>query len=130
MTGEMAQEKDAIEAQAVENAPTHDQKHANATDFEAPAQHVQELSEAQHINLSWRTWIVVFVACFAIMAQVFVVVAAGSVIAFIIRDLGDGDRAGWIIGEPHRTLVVKPALIVQQRDLCSCKALCHRWWAG
>jgi MFS family permease len=31
------------------------------------------------------------------MAQVFVVVAAGSVIAFIIRDLGDASLAGWII---------------------------------
>ena len=30
-------------------------------------------------------------------AQVFVVVAAGSVIAFIIRDLGDAPLAGWII---------------------------------
>lgn len=42
---------------------------------------------------------VVFVTCFAIMAQVFVVVAAGSVIAFIIRDLGDASIAGWIIRE-------------------------------
>jgi hypothetical protein len=31
------------------------------------------------------------------MAQVFVVVAAGSVIGFIVRDLGDGAIAGWII---------------------------------
>ncbi len=31
------------------------------------------------------------------MAQVFVVVAAGSVIGFIIRDLGDAEIAGWII---------------------------------
>lgn len=31
------------------------------------------------------------------MSQVFVVVAAGSVIAFIIRDLGDAPIAGWII---------------------------------
>ena len=31
------------------------------------------------------------------MAQVFVVVAAGSVIAFIIRDIGDASLAGWII---------------------------------
>ncbi len=31
------------------------------------------------------------------MAQVFVVVAAGSVIAFIIRDLGQPSLAGWII---------------------------------
>ena len=34
------------------------------------------------------------------MAQVFVVVAAGSVIAFIVRDLGDGAVAGWIIQVP------------------------------
>jgi MFS family permease len=31
------------------------------------------------------------------MAQVFVVVAAGSVIGFIIRDIGDAPIAGWII---------------------------------
>jgi hypothetical protein len=36
----------------------------------------------------------------SIMAQVFVVVAAGSVIAFIVRDLGDGAVAGWIIQVP------------------------------
>lgn len=35
----------------------------------------------------------------SIMAQVFVVTAAGSVIAFIIRDLGDGSIAGWVIQE-------------------------------
>lgn len=33
----------------------------------------------------------------SVTAQVFVVVAAGSVIAFIIRDLGDAPIAGWII---------------------------------
>ncbi len=33
----------------------------------------------------------------SVMAQVFVVVAAGSVIAFIIRDMGDPTIAGWII---------------------------------
>jgi hypothetical protein len=53
--------------------------------------------DAEHIRLGWRSWMVVFVTCFAIMAQVFVVVAAGSVIAFIIRDLGDASIAGWII---------------------------------
>lgn len=31
------------------------------------------------------------------MAQVFVVVAAGSVIGFITRDLGDASIAGWVI---------------------------------
>jgi hypothetical protein len=33
----------------------------------------------------------------SVTAQVFVVVAAGSVIAFIIRDLGEASLAGWII---------------------------------
>jgi hypothetical protein len=32
-----------------------------------------------------------------VAGQVFVVVAAGSVIAFIIRDIGDAPLAGWII---------------------------------
>lgn len=31
------------------------------------------------------------------MGQVFVVVAAGSVIAFIVRDLGEASISGWII---------------------------------
>ncbi|RFU35627.1 hypothetical protein B7463_g718, partial [Scytalidium lignicola] len=58
------------------------------------------LDDNYHINLSWRSWVVVFITCFAIMAQVFVVVAAGSVIAFIIRDLGEPAIAGWIIQGP------------------------------
>ena len=56
--------------------------HDAALEKEAPMEHIAELQAAQHINLTWRSWMVVFVACFAIMAQVFVVVAAGSVIAF------------------------------------------------
>ncbi|KAI6800267.1 aldolase [Hortaea werneckii] len=53
-----------------------------------------------HIHLTWKTWMVVSISCFAIMAQVYVVTAAGSVIAFIERDLGDGGIAGWIIQGP------------------------------
>lgn len=65
-----------------------------------PAEYVNEYNE--QVNLSWRSWMVVLVSCFAIVAQVFVVTAAGSVIAFIIRDLGKdspdaGALAGWII---------------------------------
>ena len=86
------------DAQAIETVQPAPQAQEKSLAFDAPTQHVHELNAAQHINLSWRTWIVVFVACFAVMAQVFVVVAAGSVIAFIIRDLGDADLAGWIIG--------------------------------
>lgn len=35
------------------------------------------------------------------MAQVFVVVAAGSVIAFIVRDLGEASISGWVIQVCH-----------------------------
>jgi hypothetical protein len=96
-------EKDVSQTtEVIENAAhvdEHERERQRAAEFEAPMQHIQELNEAEHINLSWRSWLVVFVTCFAIMAQVFVVVAAGSVIAFIIRDLGDAPLAGWIIRE-------------------------------
>lgn len=39
------------------------------------------------------------------MAQVFVVVAAGSVIAFIVRDLGEASISGWVIQVGHARLV-------------------------
>ncbi|KAF1828734.1 MFS general substrate transporter [Decorospora gaudefroyi] len=61
----------------------------------------QEANEdVKHINLSWRSWIVVFCCCFAVMTQVFVVVAAGSVLAFIIRELGEPTNASWVIQGP------------------------------
>lgn len=80
-----------------DEATSHD---AAALEKEAPMEHIAELQAAQHIDLTWRSWMVVFVACFAIMAQVFVVVAAGSVIAFIIQDLGSPALSGWIIQGP------------------------------
>ncbi|KAI1493304.1 major facilitator superfamily domain-containing protein [Biscogniauxia mediterranea] len=62
----------------------------------------KEEDEAFRVHLSWRSWLVVFVTCFAIMSQIFVVVAAGSVIAFIVRDLGSASAstAGWVIQGP------------------------------
>ncbi|KAH8774979.1 major facilitator superfamily domain-containing protein [Hyaloscypha finlandica] len=53
-----------------------------------------------HVNLSWRSWVVVLISCFAVLAQVFVVVGSSNVIAFIIRDLGDPAIVGWIIQGP------------------------------
>ena len=87
----------------------HKQNHAHheveeiskASDYPAPVVRIDSYLDDEHINLSWRSWMVVFVTCFAIMAQVFVVVAAGSVIAFIIRDLGEPSLAGWIIQVCH-----------------------------
>lgn len=47
--------------------------------------------------LNYSTLIHCGLTSISIMAQVYVVVAAGSVIAFIIRDIGDPAIAGWII---------------------------------
>ena len=92
----MTTKSPAIHLKVVDETPASFH-HDDDDVFTAPMEHLQHYQEAEHLNLSWRSWIVVFVTCFAIMAQVFVVVAAGSVIAFIIRDLGDAAVAGWII---------------------------------
>ncbi|KAL8292408.1 hypothetical protein RQP46_001020 [Phenoliferia psychrophenolica] len=63
-------------------------------------QRVDNTADDEHINLTWRSWLVVFICCFAIMAQVFVVVAAGSVIGFIVRDISNPGLVGWIIQAP------------------------------
>ncbi|KAK1808176.1 hypothetical protein LTR12_017470 [Friedmanniomyces endolithicus] len=93
----MAGKADAIHTDTVEQIHRHDQY---ALETEPPMQHIAEYQEAEHIDLTWKSWMVVFVCTFAIMAQVFVVVAAGSVIAFIVRDLGDAAICGWIIQGP------------------------------
>ncbi|KAK3991243.1 major facilitator superfamily domain-containing protein [Cladorrhinum sp. PSN332] len=76
-----------------------------------------------HIDLGWRSWLVVFVTCFAIMAQVFVVVAAGSVIAFIIRDVGDASLAGWIIQGPLLMQAVLSPIVGRLSDVFDRKYL-------
>jgi hypothetical protein len=90
----MASKSEVTHTESIEPVKAHD-----AAAFEAPMEHIHDYEDAEHIRLGWRSWMVVFVTCFAIMAQVFVVVAAGSVIAFIIRDLGNPSIAGWIIRE-------------------------------
>lgn len=61
------------------------------------SQHNKKAGEAEHVQLTWRSWVVVLVTCFAQMAQVFVVAGSGQNITFIARDLGDASLAGWII---------------------------------
>ncbi|KAL1844144.1 hypothetical protein VTK73DRAFT_2655 [Phialemonium thermophilum] len=82
-------------AAAAAAAPKHHHAHPEIIPLDQEA-----VIDVVHIDLTWRSWLVVFLACFAIMAQVFVVVAAGSVIAFIIRDMGEASIAGWIIQGP------------------------------
>ncbi|KAI8649111.1 MFS domain-containing protein [Fusarium keratoplasticum] len=81
------------------------------------------VEDAYHIKLGWRSWVVVFCTCFAIMAQVFVVVAAGSVIAFIVRDLGDGAVAGWIIQGPLLMQSVLSPIVGRLSDVLDRKYL-------
>ncbi|KAI0436132.1 major facilitator superfamily domain-containing protein [Xylaria telfairii] len=76
-----------------------------------------------HVHLSWRSWLVVFITCFAVTAQVFVVVAAGSVIAFIIRDLGDAPIAGWIIQGPLLIQSVLSPIVGRLSDVLDRKYL-------
>ncbi|KAF3065326.1 Vacuolar basic amino acid transporter 5 [Daldinia childiae] len=79
--------------------------------------------ESNNIHLSWRSWLVVFITCFAIMAQVFVVVAAGSVIAFIARDLGDASIAGWVIQGPLLMQSVLSPIVGRLSDVLDRKFL-------
>jgi len=116
-------EKDQIEAETVEHVPTARPHRGHEDAFMAPMEHVADYQEAEHINLSWRSWMVVFVTCFAIMAQVFVVVAAGSVIAFIIRDLGDAPIAGWIIQGPLLMQSVLSPIVGRLSDVLDRKYL-------
>ncbi len=57
------------------------------------------------------------------MSQVFVVVAAGSVIAFIIRDLGDPSLAGWIIQGPLLMQSVLSPIVGRLSDVLDRKYL-------
>ena len=54
-------------ASKTDHTHTETVSHDAALEKEAPMQHIAELQAAQHINLTWRSWMVVFVACFSIM---------------------------------------------------------------
>ncbi|CAJ2510516.1 Uu.00g133250.m01.CDS01 [Anthostomella pinea] len=83
----------------------------------------EAIRDAYRVHLSWRSWLVVFITCFAIMAQVYVVVAAGSVVAFIIRDLGDASIAGWIIQGPLLMQSVLSPIVGRLSDVLDRKYL-------
>lgn len=59
----------------------------------------------------------------SVMAQVFVVVAAGSVIAFIVRDLGDASIAGWVIQGPLLMQSVLSPIVGRLSDVLDRKFL-------
>ncbi|KAI3339555.1 major facilitator superfamily domain-containing protein [Ustulina deusta] len=92
-------------------------------DIEVVLVEQEAVDDAYHVHLSWRSWLVVFITCFAIMAQVFVVVAAGSVIAFIVRDLGDASISGWIIQGPLLIQSVLSPIVGRLSDVLDRKHL-------
>ncbi|KEF51203.1 uncharacterized protein A1O9_12706 [Exophiala aquamarina CBS 119918] len=98
------------QVEAIEYVAGEDTKDSYAIkhhlEFDAPLVHVQTLNEAEHVRLGWRTWAAVFFSSFAVMTQTHVVIAAGSVIAFIMRELGTMNAA-WIIQGP---LLIQSAL--------------------
>ncbi|KIY00053.1 uncharacterized protein Z520_03738 [Fonsecaea multimorphosa CBS 102226] len=92
--------KETTQTETIEANDNPGQQQVDHSAFDPPAEHVGDLDAIEPINLSWRSWLVVFVAAFAALAQVYVVIAASTVITFIIRDLGDGPVAGWVIQGP------------------------------
>ncbi|KAI0470785.1 MFS general substrate transporter [Xylariaceae sp. FL0804] len=85
----------------------------------------EAVEDAVHIRLGWRSWLVVFITTWAIMAQVFVVTAAGSVLAFIVADLGPGSAAlsGWVIQAPLLVQSVLSPVVGRLSDVLDRKLL-------
>ncbi|CAO2648673.1 Nn.00g079400.m01.CDS01 [Neocucurbitaria sp. VM-36] len=110
----MGSKAEITQTDAAHDASHH--KHADANAYVVPIE-VEANEDVKHVNLSWRSWIVVFVTCFAVMSQVFVVVAAGSVLAFIIRDLGEPAIASWVIQGPLLMQSVLSPLVGRLSDV-------------
>ncbi|KAK9446514.1 putative mfs drug efflux pump [Limtongia smithiae] len=89
----------------------------------APEITLHENDDDLAVKLGWRSWMVVFVACFVIMTQVFVVTAAGSVLAFIEADIGDASIGGWIIQGPLLMQSVLSPIIGRLSDVLDRKYL-------
>ena len=75
----------------------------NASSEQVP-QYEEQLGHKEQIQLTWRSWVVVLITCFAQMAQVFVIAGSGQNITFIARDLGNASLAAWVIRK-HRVLL-------------------------
>ena len=66
--------------------------------------------------------------CVRIATQVYVVVSAGSVIAFVVRDLGEMSISGWIIQVKRRQDVnIRLVLIQSGATLDASRSLPNSW---
>ncbi|KAF2455180.1 major facilitator superfamily domain-containing protein [Lineolata rhizophorae] len=88
--------------QVVDTQQTGDEhKHATTKDGKKIPQVLLDAQDhAEHVNLGWYTWFVVFMGAFAVATQVITVITAGQILAFIIRDMGHPSLAGWVIQGP------------------------------
>ncbi|GME39196.1 mfs general substrate transporter [Neofusicoccum parvum] len=78
-----------------EPAPGHHHHQVNVKTIQEEA-----AEDVSPLDLGWRTWLVVFLTSFTIMAQVYTTVAAASVVAFIAMDFPGSSLTGWIIQGP------------------------------
>lgn len=59
----MGSKEEIAHTEATHDA-SHHHKHVDANAYVVPIE-VEANEDVKHINLSWRSWIVVFVTCFA-----------------------------------------------------------------
>ncbi|KAF2105014.1 MFS general substrate transporter [Rhizodiscina lignyota] len=89
-----------IQADASKDQENHTTTIEHVKDINNALTQVNTYEDDVHVHLGWRSWLVVLVTLFSNITQVYVVVAVGTVIAFIIRDLGQPGLAGWAIQGP------------------------------
>ncbi|OJD29210.1 mfs general substrate transporter [Diplodia corticola] len=94
---ETAEKTDAVHIESLnnqtENSPDRHELHTKTIQEEAA-------EPASPLQLGWRTWLVVLLSSFTIMAQVYTTVAAASVVSFIAMDFEGSALSGWIIQGP------------------------------
>lgn len=104
VTEEMAGNEQRPCAKFSEDVTIHgNDSNSSVTTRSVQLSHHNEKGGGEHVQLTWRSWLVVFVTCFAQLAQVFVVVGSGQNIAFIARDLGNAELSSWIIRKYKQT---------------------------
>ncbi len=92
-------------------------------EFEIVPIEEEAVLNAWHVDLGWRSWLVVFITSFTVGVQTFVVVAAGQVITFIVRDLREAPLSGWIIQGPLLMQSVLSPIVGRLSDVLDRKYL-------
>ncbi|KIW17942.1 hypothetical protein PV08_05137 [Exophiala spinifera] len=105
---------------------TEQQKSAAKSGTTAADERLFELADAGEMDvlLGWRTWLVVFISAFlTLFMQIFTTVAAPSVIAFIVQDIGDQAMSAWVLQTPLLIQAVLNPIIGRLSDVLDRKML-------